>query len=816
MTPVQDTPSDPLADPRVFLAIQDYQAEIDAGRRPDHAEFVSRYPAVAEQLAGCLDGFDFLRVASPRATHHEHPGCDLAAESRLGEFRILRQVGRGGMGVVYEAEQPSLGRRVALKVVAAPAPDDRTRQRFRNEAHAAASLHHPHVVPVYAAGAEGESLFLAMQFVEGRSLAAVVRQLRCRSGPAADTPVITAADTGPSTPTPVEASAEKVQPLPFAAPPAADYYRAAARLAAVAADALQHAHDLGIVHRDVKPGNLLVEPGGHLWVADFGLARLPGSGDLTRTGEMLGTLRYMSPEQAAGAAVDHRTDVYSLGATLYELLTLHPAFPGDEPHDVLRRIASEEPPAPRALAPAVPRDLETVVLKAMAKEPAERYATAREFADDLTRALEDRPVLARRPTLAHRLRKWSRRNRGLVAAGLAVAFLILASAVAVLAVTADRIQSARNETEQTNLDLTRTVGQRDGAIQSLNKTVAERDGANDDLKVKVRAERSAVYTYRFLAARQAWLVGNFARASQLLDECPEEFRRWEWGFLKQLCRPGMGALVCSPTAHDSRLVFSPNGTRLALLTGEVVEVWDVPPDALPAERPRHRLTRPRCQIQVAVFPAGGKRLVTAGYDGKQPITGPLTGELCVWDLETGALARSLKLPGKPMAFTPDGEHVLCTTRTTGLLVRVADGRPVPEFRPGRMITFLDRAEFSPSGKLLAVAQFHAGVTVMDAGSGATRGVFADPRTNTRRLAFSPNERYVASHTDTTVRVWDIPTGGEHVTLYGHTGDIQDLAFAPDGRRLVTTANDHTVRIWEVGAVRERQPRSEQYIFRGAG
>jgi eukaryotic-like serine/threonine-protein kinase len=815
--PAEAPPHDPLADPRVFQAIQDYQAEIDAGHRPDRAEFVSRYPDVAEEVAGCLDGFDFLRAASPRAAHHGHSGAAvaLAAESRLGEFRLLREVGRGGMGVVYEAEQPSLGRRVALKVVAGPALDDRTRQRFRNEAHAAASLHHPHIVPVYAVGAEGESLFLAMQFVAGRSLAAVVRQLQCPTGPAAETAPNTAADTGPYTPPPT-APAEKAEPLPFPAPPAADYYRATARLAADAADALQHAHDLGIVHRDVKPGNLLVEPTGHLWVADFGLARLPGSGDLTRTGEMLGTLRYTSPEQVAGAAVDHRTDVYSLGATLYELLTLHPAFPGTDPHDVLRRIASEEPPAPRAVVPDVPRDLETVVLKAMAKDPGERYPTARELAADLQRFLDDRPVLARRPSLPHRLRKWSKRNRGLVAAGLAVAFLFLASAVAVLAVTADRIQSARDETEKTNQDLTRTVGQRDGAIQALEQTVAERDGANVDLKVKVRAERSAVYTYRFLAARQAWLVGNFARASQLLDECPDEFRRWEWGFLKQLCRPGMGALQCSPTEFDARLVFSPNGTRLVLLTGEAVEVWDVPSDALPAEKPRLRLTRPRCRMLVAVFPAGGKHLITAGYDGKQPITGPLTGELCVWDLQSGALVRSFELPGKPMAFTPDGEHVLCTSRTAAILVRVADGRPVPEFRPGKTITFLDRAEYSPSGRLLAVGKQFAGVTVLDAATGATRAAFVNARTEVRGLSFSPNERYVASHTDTTVIVWDIPAGRERVTLYGHTGGIQDLVFAPDGRGLVTTARDLTTRIWEVKVDRVQQSEKEQHVFRGAG
>ena len=395
---------DPLADPRVFQAVQDYQAEVDAGHRPDRAAFAARDPEVAEAVAGCLSGLDFLRAGTPRAaTAASADGAD----TRLGDFRILREVGRGGMGVVYEAEQISLGRRVAVKVLSAVAPDDRARQRFRNEAHAAASLTHPHIVPVYAVGDDGDTLFLAMRFVRGRSLAAHVRDWQEASATASKVPTV-APDATATTRTVPEVVAP-MEPLPFPPPPAPDYYRAVARLVSVAADALQHAHECGIVHRDIKPGNLMLEPGGHLWVTDFGLARLPGAADLTRTGEMLGTPRYMSPEQVAGGVgVDHRTDVYSLGATLYELLALRPAFPGTDAHDLLRRVASEEPPALRAVARSVPADLETITLKAMAKEPAERYATARQLAEDLGRYLEDRPVLARRPSASHRLRKWGK------------------------------------------------------------------------------------------------------------------------------------------------------------------------------------------------------------------------------------------------------------------------------------------------------------------------------------------------------------------------------------------------------------------------
>jgi hypothetical protein len=189
-----------------------------------------------------------------------------------------------------------------------------------------------------------------------------------------------------------------------------------ARLGVQAAEALEYAHQLGVVHRDIKPANLLLDQRGNLWVADFGLARLPNEPGLTLTGDLIGTLRYMSPEQAQGKwlLVDHRADLYSLGVTLYELLVLEPPFRGTDRQELLRQIASEEPKAPRRLNKAVPAELETIVLKAMEKSPADRYATARELADDLGRYLRDEPIRARRPSLAQRGRKWARRHRPVV------------------------------------------------------------------------------------------------------------------------------------------------------------------------------------------------------------------------------------------------------------------------------------------------------------------------------------------------------------------------------------------------------------------
>jgi serine/threonine protein kinase len=315
----------------------------------------------------------------------------------LGDFSIVRVIGRGGMGVVYEAVQRSLNRRVALKILPSTSADDsRKVKRFLIEAQAAACLHHPHIIPVYLVGSENGLHYFAMQLIEGRTLAQIVAAAR--------------------------GDGEAVGGCADGAPRAPCSPREAAELARQAALALQFAHEQGIVHRDIKPSNLLINDSGWLWVGDFGLARIAGQADLTLSGAVLGTLRYMSPEQAFGARgiVEHRADVYSLGATLYELLTLRPVFEGDDRLELLRKIAEDEPAAPRRIHPAIPRDLETIVRKAMAKDPAGRYQTALELADDLGRFLDDLPILARPPGAISLAGRWAaaaqagrgRRGRG--------------------------------------------------------------------------------------------------------------------------------------------------------------------------------------------------------------------------------------------------------------------------------------------------------------------------------------------------------------------------------------------------------------------
>jgi serine/threonine protein kinase/Flp pilus assembly protein TadD len=426
--------------------VEAYLDAVKAGRRPDRRQFLARYPEIAEVLAECLDGLEFILGAAADLPLPIPNQADIlggpASEPRpavpLGDFHILREVGRGGMGVVYEAEQLSLRRRVALKVLPfASALDARQLQRFQNEAQAAAHIHHTNIVPVYAVGCERGVHYYVMEYIEGQTVAALIRDLRQQAGLESVAPGPPSADTAPTLA--AELSTQRSSRSP-------GFFRTVASLGLQAAEALEHAHELGVVHRDIKPANLLVDVRGHLWITDFGLAHIQGDTKLTMTGDLVGTLRYMSPEQALAwpGLVDHRTDIYSLGITLYELLTLEPAFRGRDRQEVLRRIEREEPQSPRRRSPAIPVDLETIVLKALAKEPQARYATARELADDLRRFLEDRPIRARKPGLGQRTVRWARRHKPVVVSATAVLVLaVLALAVSTVVVALERREAIR-------------------------------------------------------------------------------------------------------------------------------------------------------------------------------------------------------------------------------------------------------------------------------------------------------------------------------------------------------------------------------------
>jgi serine/threonine protein kinase len=434
--------------PELAALLEHYLEDLEEGRSPDIEALLAAHPEQAASLRAYLASINFLYQAGGHRTEQEATAAGTART--LGDYRMLREVGRGGMGVVYEAEQISLGRRVALKVLPfAAVLDQRQLARFKNEAQAAAQLHHPNIVPVFSVGCERGVHFYAMQYIEGQSLEQMVRELRQRQRfgqslrlgtdlpstlagamPAAD-PLQSQEELLSTCTTRCGRSTQR-QYMHHATRRSChgrEHFETVARLGIQAAEALEHAHALGIVHRDIKPSNLMLDETCKLWITDFGLARFQTDAGLTVSGELVGTVRYMSPEQlrCKPGLVDQRTDIYSLGATLYELATLRAAFPTDNPQELMRQIANCEPPAPRRIDRATPRDLETIILKAMSKLRDDRYTTAAELAADLRRFLDGQPALARRPTRLERACRWAQRHTRLVAVSTTMALLLLGS-----------------------------------------------------------------------------------------------------------------------------------------------------------------------------------------------------------------------------------------------------------------------------------------------------------------------------------------------------------------------------------------------------
>jgi serine/threonine protein kinase/tetratricopeptide (TPR) repeat protein len=489
-------------------ALADIVAEITdrlhAGKDVNIDEFITLHPEFADRLQTILPSLELLHTCG------SIPCNDSAAEpshGTLGDFRILREVGRGGMGIVYEAEQVSLHRRVALKVLPlAGAMDARQLQRFKNESLAAAQLHHTNIVPVYYVGCERGVHFYAMQFIEGQGLADVIAELRDKEKNVSRKAAKDAKEDIDATPdfapsrlcvsfdSHPESAEQTTKPIAaistIRSTTDSVYYRVVAELGIQAAEALDYAHENGIIHRDIKPANLLVESsplvppgrgvggeGLRLWITDFGLAQVQGDARMTMTGDLVGTLRYMSPEQALAkrVVVDHRTDIYSLGATLYELLICEPAFAGTDRQELLRQIAFEEPRPPRRLNRAIPAELETIVLKALEKNPADRYGTAKELVDDLRRFVMDEPIRAKRPGVVQRLRKWGTRHRALVASGV-ICLFVVAIVMAISTVLIWRKQQETDSAYQIAKDQRQEADkQRNEAIASLKDAQAAVD-----------------------------------------------------------------------------------------------------------------------------------------------------------------------------------------------------------------------------------------------------------------------------------------------------------------------------------------------------
>jgi serine/threonine protein kinase len=412
----------------------EFTQRLNRGEQPSIEEYAARHPEIADLLRQLLPALRLIRRPDVEAAV-----VGASREPRLpallGDFRLVREVGRGGMGIVYEAEQLSLkNRRVALKILPfAAALDSRRLQRFKHEAQAAANLHHAHIVPVHGVGCADGVHYYAMQFIDGYTVEAVLHELRRIDArgerPNSDpevTPTILYPEGMPSVSTTGTLLASAVSLTGEGPVRSPAYYRRVAQLGIDVAEALEHAHQQNVIHRDIKPGNLLLDARGHVWVADFGVALVRDDTRLTLPQERIGTLRYMSPEQALSRHddVDCRSDVYSLGATLYELLTLTPACTGRDPQELMRQILADEPKSPRRRDSRIPRDLDIIVSTAMAESPARRYATAQALAEDLRAFLDGKPIKARPEGVTQRLGRLARSRAAGVLIGLAAALTL--------------------------------------------------------------------------------------------------------------------------------------------------------------------------------------------------------------------------------------------------------------------------------------------------------------------------------------------------------------------------------------------------------
>ncbi|MEM7263071.1 MAG: serine/threonine-protein kinase, partial [Planctomycetota bacterium] len=487
----------------------DFVARIRRGESPTVEEYATQSPALEDRIRDLFPVLAELEGLKDPSQAKEPLEAPAGLQETIGDYRIFREIGRGGMGIVYEAEQVALGRRVALKVLPLPAARSRnSRERFEREARAAAGLHHTNIVPVFDVGSADGYDYYAMQFIAGHGLDQVTEELRALRGSLvggssrgsrlanrSDREAAAKAedDTAPDclrarhssvsrflarsihsgrfgrTPRP-DAVNHSVGPPPPSAPTNAtrppssplgsagssnssvsisgrDFYRSVARLGSRVAWALDHAHQRGIVHRDIKPANLLLDTLGEVWVTDFGLAKVDES-DLTRTGDVVGTLRYMSPERFSGQC-DATSDLYSLGVTLYELLTLQPAFDEHDRVALIDSVQRSEPRRPRSIDGRIPSDLETVVLKAMAKEPRDRYGSARELASDLECVLNDLPIRARRVSPLERSARWARRNPAL--AGSLFGIIVLLAGISVVFALGQRNERQQRQTSMRHL-----------------------------------------------------------------------------------------------------------------------------------------------------------------------------------------------------------------------------------------------------------------------------------------------------------------------------------------------------------------------------
>jgi WD40 repeat protein/serine/threonine protein kinase/tetratricopeptide (TPR) repeat protein len=809
-------PVGPLAD--------EFMDRCRRGERPSVTEYAARHPDLADRIRQVFSMIMLMEKAGsgPDGEASTFDGTGSAEEhatpERIGGYRILREIGRGGMGVVYEAEQTALGRHVALKVLPVGAARKHERmERFQREARSAARLHHTNIVPVYEVGAAGDLCYYAMQFIHGQPLDMVLQELRSLyqdgRSPAATAPLdprrASATDAertaaamsllagGAVTHTQVASPEGPAGNADFTLRPAAPaedvpppsvssltltgsgtapggrsgrwhYYRSVAGVGIQVAEALEYAHREGVIHRDVKPSNLLLDTAGRVWITDFGLAyqpdaHAPGDKALTQTGEIVGTLRYMPPERFRGWS-DPRSDVYSLGLTLYEMLLFRPAFEAAEQVALMEMAIHAEPTRLRKADPQIPRDLETIVLKAIDKEPGRRYQSAAELAVDLKRFLEDRPVLARPSTAVERTWRWCKRNRAVSTMGAAVAllvFMVMIGATVAAAVFRQQRNDLADQAQQLKQDKTLLS---EAAVQTETSLW--------------KSDYSQARGYRW-----SGLGGRRFRALQAISEAARlqpHLKPEDWHSL--LGRP------LGPEEADS---VSP----ALVLRNEAIACM-----ALADLSPVKRWQGSFGPADPVDFSADLERYARVEADGSIGVRSVR---------EDQALIR-LPGTGRPffLQFSPDGRFLAAKSIVANgyvfVLWELVIGKPVFQ-APAAGYAAVD---FSPDSRRVAVVGRDTAIRVYDVATGQEEWQRLPADGLPGHLQFDPHGRKLAtSHMNgKSACVWDLETG--EVIRLNHPSYANGLAWSPDGQLLAVGGSDHCVHVWEVAS------RTERVILKG--
>jgi WD40 repeat protein/tRNA A-37 threonylcarbamoyl transferase component Bud32 len=710
-------------DRRLDEVIATYLRTVQAGNAPPPDAILALHPDLAGDLAEFFADRERLeQVARPLRSEVIPTGTRLRY---FGDYEVLEEIARGGMGVVYKARQVSLNRVVALKMIlarelASPAEV----RRFHAEAEAAATLDHPHIVPIYEVGEHDGQHYFSMKLVPGGSLADALPRL--------------ARDP-----------------------------RVAARLVATVARAVHHAHQRGVLHRDLKPANILLDDQGQPLVTDFGLAKQAAVDTrLTASGAVLGTPSYMAPEQARGQrGLSTAADVYSLGAILYELLTGTPPFRAPTPLETVLQVLERPPVPPHIRSPQVSRDLETICLKCLEKNPQQRYASAEELADDLDRWLAGEPIRARRSPVWVRAAKWARRRPAVAA----LTFILIAVALAGFGgVVWGWLQIAQERRE-------------------AEKAYREASNARGE------TERN-LYFNRIALAEREWSANEVARADQLLAACPEPLRGWEWYYLHRL-EQGSLQTITGLVGGVCNLALSPDGGRLASWDTRTVRVWDVRTGQALFTRASPQPIATWSTGQRITFSADGQRLAAAWADDTVKVWSTADGK----ELLTLPAHRS---PVLAVAFSPDGKHLA----TGGPNEK---GREPPELRvwdaangapvytqkvPKHQAIF--QIDYRHDGQQIVLAACD-GVIVCDAATGEEVRNLPVAAGWVHCAAFSPDGSRIAASFGRMIKLWDADTDEPILNLPGHREETHSLAFRSDGLQLASAGDDGLVKVWNV-------------------